>query len=111
MIESSKVEESPGFSFVVTFPSGKEISTNTNDYGDSGVLLSVTPNKVVELGFNLNYFFKFDEVGTYKIVAKRPIRTCEIVSNPSYLTVVPGEWKSETTNAPPFGLGSQGGLF
>lgn len=96
------------FSFIITSPSNKDISQKPL----SGTLIvSRTVQQYVQPNGSVNYFLNlrsecdFNEIGTYKVTAKRKtIGGCELVSNTLKVTVVPGVWKSEVTNAPPAGL-------
>jgi hypothetical protein len=100
----------PGFSWVVVSPSGKDVSpiAELAAHG-SGAFHHINPNQTFEYEFNLSSLCKFGEIGTYKIVFKMntsesPHKLCWVVSDPLYLTVVQGEWKPATTNAPPVGF-------
>lgn len=53
----------------------------------SGGQIAITPNQIQEFEFNLSHLCKFDEIGTYKIIAKKRLfpsidDRCEMVSNP-----------------------------
>lgn len=84
-------------SFVVIAPSGKDISPifpKDRVFG-SGAFIFVPPGQIKRFGFNLSFLCKFDEVGTYKIIAKqkgywsKSQKDLTIVSNPLCVTVVP----------------------
>jgi hypothetical protein len=95
-------ERDPGFSFLINSPSGKEIfldgKKNLPSFG-SGRAINVSPNQIKELEFDLSRLCKFDEFGTYKIIAKKSIITgmsskevltgCWLTSNPLNITIVP----------------------
>ncbi|HXR05692.1 MAG TPA: hypothetical protein VN765_00085 [Candidatus Acidoferrum sp.] len=95
------------FPFEVIAPSGKNLyPTNTERLivgdGSSGGL---PPGGVSVFTYCLSQLCSFNEVGTYKIVAKRRItkpggQPFWVVSNPLYLSVVSGEVKTGATNAP-----------
>jgi hypothetical protein len=84
------------FSFGVTSPSGKDISPKPAEYynGGSGGEYQIAQGQTKEFDCNLSYLCKFNEMGTYKIIAKKRLwpdlnKQCEITSNPLYVTVVP----------------------
>lgn len=93
------IESSAGFSWAITSPTGKESLLKTGRIGGSGGPITVLPNQVIQSEFNLSSVYKFDEIGTYKIVARRDLRnfglhsdsvkTDLIISNPLYVPVVP----------------------
>jgi len=96
------------FSFVITSPlyndaspkrpSGTRISSRT-------VQRYIQPNGSINYVFDLRSVCNFNEIGTYEVTAKRKVAAgYEIISNALKVTVVPGVWKSETTNAPPIGF-------
>jgi hypothetical protein len=113
-IVARDTERDPSFSFLINSPSGKEISLDakTNEpYFGSASDIYMGPNQIKELEFNLSLLCKFDESGTYEIIAKReiiitgvsskepsltsnsqPIRFitgCWLTSNPLNITIVP----------------------
>lgn len=96
--------------WVVISPSGKDVSPIPRlSLRQSGAMHPMNPNEMFEFEFKLSFLCKFSEIGTYNIISKinlsgSPHERNWVVSNPLYLTVVPGEWKPETTNAPPFGF-------
>ena len=104
---ASRVDSS--FMIEVISPSGKSVSPAAEPApSGSGLVYSVPPNQIYEYEFKLSDICKFNEVGTYTIVAKKCISfnekpVCWVTSNPLSLTVTPGEWK--TTNAPSSGYG------
>jgi hypothetical protein len=82
------------FSFEITSPTGRDISPARNHLSGSASLITIKPHESVDYKFALTEIFRFTEVGTYKIVAKRLVRKDgQVVSNTLYLNVVPGEWK------------------
>jgi DNA-binding beta-propeller fold protein YncE len=90
------IETDPTFSFIVVSPSGKDVSPSSPKiFVGSGGVLPIDPNQTVELEFNLSDLCKFDEVGTYKIIAKKGVGSRDgkklfvVVSNPLYATIVP----------------------
>jgi hypothetical protein len=88
--------ENDPISFIVTSPSGKDKSPIPPlvEHG-SGANVNVPPNQIYSFEFNLGYLCKFDEVGTYKIIAKMNVSPTQdknrwAISNPLSVTVVPG---------------------
>jgi hypothetical protein len=81
-----------GVSCAVISPSGKDISPKPRMFWHgSGGHIILPPNQINEFEFSLSQLCKFDEIGTYKIIAKKIIwfgndKQFEIVSNP--LTIV-----------------------
>jgi hypothetical protein len=91
------------FSFVITSPSNKNmssISPSEIEYSSRKVLCSIPPNGRVHYSFDLRSVCNFNEIGTYKVIVKRKLANCELVSNQLFISVIPGVWKSKTTNAP-----------
>lgn len=97
----------PEISFIVVSPSGKELSPAT--YGPahgSARFVAIPPQRSVDDQFNLRRFYKFNEMGTYKIIAKWGLENAShtwgviATSNPLYLTVAPGEWKEPPNGKP-----------
>jgi hypothetical protein len=84
-------------SFTVIDPSGKDVSpiVRNDDIGGSGAAIFVPPNQIKRFQFNLSYLHKFDEIGTYKFIAKqkgyvgKSQNEFTVISNPLYVTVVP----------------------
>jgi hypothetical protein len=77
----------------ITSPSGKDVSPNRVSYGGSGMFLSFPPHQTSEFNFKLSDVCRFDEVGTYSIVASKGIwleknKGWVVVSNPLLITVV-----------------------
>ncbi len=90
--------DDPSYSFVVISPSGKDISPDMKKVQRpfSGADHQVAPGQIDEIKFNLNKYCTLDEVGTYKIFAKKTIwtnvnKTFEAVSNPLTVTVIPNQ--------------------
>jgi hypothetical protein len=88
----------PNYSFVVTSPSGKDVSPDMTKIHRpfSGVFRYAPPGQIIEIKFNLSNYCKLDEVGTYKIVAKMEKvllvaenKTFKTVSNSLNIKVVP----------------------
>jgi hypothetical protein len=77
-----------GISYNVISPSGKEILPTVKAYGgSSGGFITVHPNQIKEFEFNLSQIYKLDEVGGYKIIAKKTVwhdqnKQYEVISNP-----------------------------
>ncbi|HEY1661505.1 MAG TPA: hypothetical protein VGI03_03735 [Verrucomicrobiae bacterium] len=84
-------------SFVVTSPSGKDVTPPPPKFEHgSGANITVPPDQICKYEFDLGSLCKFDEPGTYKIVAKMSVgapapKKSWAISNPLYLTVVPGQ--------------------
>ena len=61
------------------------------------------PGRVKEFEFDLRRIYKLDEVGTYRFVAQREVVPVEgpneivVVSEPFYLTFIPGIWEGVST--------------
>jgi hypothetical protein len=84
--------------YEVISPSGKDISpAHANGFWGSGGIMNVPPNSVYNYEFNLGYLCRFNEVGTYKVVAKMNLTWTTAhtnslpTSNRLYVTVVPGQ--------------------
>jgi len=101
-------KETDDFTFVIISPSNKNVSPAPHP--DSGINFrnitqTVKPNDNMNYSIDLSVVCKFSEIGTYKVTAKRKvIAGCEIKSNTLNILIVPGDWKPELTNAPPFGF-------
>ena len=87
---------SESFDFVVTSPSGKDISPIFHEsFRVSGGVIWVHPGKIDGFGFNLSEICRTDEIGTYTIVIKMKRATpdrrkvLEILSKPLYVKIVP----------------------
>jgi hypothetical protein len=89
------IEMDTSYSFTVLSPEGKNICPGVTETAFSGDIIRLGPNQVAELNFNLSVRCKFDEIGTYKIIAKNTEivseknKAFEVVSNPLYVSVVP----------------------
>jgi hypothetical protein len=97
------------FRFEVISPSGENLSPiPQRGLHGSGKFVSLQPGEMYEHEFRLSDTCSFDEIGTYTIVAKRNIgsvgQPCWMISNSLRISVVPGEWKPQGTNAPPTGF-------
>jgi len=98
-----------GLTFAISSPSGKDIApVGILDPRDLGRIDNVSPGQLWESDFNVGSLCKFNEIGTYKITASQDVgnvtqETCIVVSNPLYVVVSPGEWKStdSPTNGTP----------
>jgi hypothetical protein len=95
-LPAAAIEGDP-ISFVVTSPSGKDVSPIPPrvELG-SGANVNVPPNQIYTYVFNLSYLCKFDEIGTYKVTAKMNVSATQhksdwAISNPLYVTVVPDQ--------------------
>lgn len=99
--EASDVVHDSSYSFKIIAPSGNDVSPDLRNVidTDSGVAHFVATNQTTEINYPLTHFCKFDKLGTYKIVARKRFETCDVVSNPLYVTVVPGDWKPQKTNS------------
>jgi len=101
------VTKDPTYWFSVVSPSGKDIShVFPKIMGGSSFMITVGPNETKEMSLDLRQLCNFDELGEYKILAKRMVllnisnRWIQVVSNPLALEIVPGEWKPAATNSP-----------
>ena len=95
------IEQGDPVFFQIATPSGKDASpAPAIAYKSSGMVVSVQPNQTYQYEVGLSWFYGFHELGTYKIVAKLKTGRKDnwVISNPLYLTVVPGKW--EPANAP-----------
>jgi hypothetical protein len=62
------------YSFVVTSPSGKDLSPNLpKSINGSGGIYPLSPNQTQEFKVNLSQLCKFDELGIYRIIANKTI--------------------------------------
>jgi hypothetical protein len=102
VFEANGTVYDPSYSFVVISPSGKDISPDMKKVrsGDSWANHEVGPNQTVEIEFNLTYLCKLNEVGTYKIIAKKGQmwsvardKEFTVVSNPLNVLVIPNQDK------------------
>jgi hypothetical protein len=91
-------EESVGLACVVVSPSGKDVSPKKHTDGGSGAFGGVDPGKTTEFEFALSQLCKLEEMGTYKITAKRAVdvvgksgRGFVLTSNTLCVRVVPAE--------------------
>lgn len=89
------IETDPGYSWIVTSPSGKDISPVPDNMPvtGSGARIPLPPGQIIEFNFNLSLLCEFNEIGTYKIVAKKSIyspskhKLFKAVSNPLNIVV------------------------
>ena len=94
---SNEIEYDPGYTWSVISPSGNDLSPNPEKIhaSESGGFIRLPPNQIVGLEFDLSQICRFDEIGTYKIVAKKEIFSPEakkpvtVISNPLNIVVVP----------------------
>jgi hypothetical protein len=91
-----------GLNCEIISPSGKDISPKVIYYRTSGRNLNVPPHGGGEFEFKLSDICKFEEIGTYRIVAKKTILTDKdrgwiAVSNPLTINVI--STNSVATNA------------
>ena len=95
--------------FHIIAPSGRDVSPKPAiaPHG-SGRFVPIGPCQTHVREFDANYVCKFNELGTYTIVAKEDLgdasHPCWVISNKLLVSVVAGEWKEKTTNALPAGL-------
>jgi len=101
------IQGDPQFSYVVISPSGKNISPKMDSSPTgSGQFIRITPNKVVKRRFDLSRVCKFNEIGIYKIVAKRWVNSTVdqkaylLVSNPLNVPIVQASNKLNSTRQP-----------
>jgi hypothetical protein len=93
--QANAIEYDRGYTWVVISPSGNDISPNMEKIpvSESGGFIRLSPNQIKELEFNLSHLCKFDEIGTYKIVAKKTMLSPEnqkpvtVVSNPLNIVI------------------------
>ena len=93
--QANAIEYDRGYSWVVISPSGNDISPNMEKIpaSESGGFIRLSPNQIKELEFNFSHLCKFDEIGTYKIVAKKTLLSPEnqkpvtVVSNPLNIVI------------------------
>jgi hypothetical protein len=88
-----------GLLCVVISPAGKDISPPTKDITHynyiSGSLGITPPNRTNQFEFKLSDICRFDQIGTYKIIAQKRMNASKnhkafmVVSNPLNVTVVP----------------------
>jgi len=87
------IEHDPGCFFKVISPSGMDIPFE-RQFSQSGGPDPLAPNQTMEIDFNLSVICKFNEAGTYKIIARKAIYWPEkrqgfmVVSNPLDVTIV-----------------------
>src|SRR5205823_1579090 len=69
------IEADPSFSFIVVSPAGEDVSPKAPqiNLSSSGDFIRLDPGQSTEVKFNLSQFCKFEEMGSYRIVAKRLI--------------------------------------
>jgi hypothetical protein len=86
------------YSFIVSAPSGKNVSPKRmTEESASGSFIAMDPGQIIEIHFDGARLFKFDEVGTYKITAKKVMwseakkQQFELVSNTLEVKVLPNE--------------------
>jgi hypothetical protein len=90
---------SPGISFIILSPSGKDVSPifDRHPMKESGGMVWIPPGKVDGFIVDLRQFCKMDELGTYKITmtiqrgSSDRHKFYNVVSNPLYVTVVPAQ--------------------
>lgn len=90
-----------GVGLTVISPAGKVVRPppNRNREGGSGQMLSLEPKQTVEFSFGLSNIFRFEEVGTYEITARKVVCTAspfgkdpfEVVSGSLSFSVVSGK--------------------
>jgi hypothetical protein len=78
---------------LITSPSGRDVSPNKPDNSDSGEFINVAPSGVETFVFKLGSICKFEEIGTYRITAKKLVaidknKQWSVVSNPLLISVV-----------------------
>ena len=87
---------SDGLSCIVISPSGKDISpaNNSNSFGSAN-MLNIRSGKIETFKFNLGSVCSFNEVGTYKVIAKKAIGSPSVkspfvvISNTLLVSVIP----------------------
>ncbi len=83
----------PEFSFVVSLPSGKEITLTPGGAHGSGIIISLEPGRTYYREFNLSRLRTFSEAGAYQITAKYRVefgvpKPFQIVSRPLSVIIV-----------------------
>jgi hypothetical protein len=94
--ECVDMEGDDNYSFIVKSPSGKDISPAKKFYpGGSGAVHVLRPGQTLEFGYELSDLCKFDETGTYIVIASfsqidpvGPDPAFNVVSNPLQIKVV-----------------------
>jgi len=87
------------YSFIAYSPSGKEILIKKPfEETLSGAVHGVEPGKTIEIRFNLSKLLTLDEIGTYRIIAKKgdiwladKHKPFEVVSNTLNVKIVPNQ--------------------
>jgi hypothetical protein len=95
---AGEVEYDDTCSWVVISPAGKDISPDFRKIPicDNGHTVYIPPGQTNGVELNLSKLCRFDEAGTYNIVAKKQIRLrsskpCIAVSNPLQVTIAKGQ--------------------
>jgi hypothetical protein len=108
--QAGELERSSAPGFDVTLPSGKPVTIRpTEPMHSSGGFIRVRPGQTLDLHFDLTRFCKFNDVGTYTIVAKWALEQwgggerAEPTSNSLTLLVSDRPWKIEETRKKPGG--------
>jgi hypothetical protein len=89
------------FRFQVISPSGEQSANASEAYG-RGRFVDVSPKQTKEFEFDLSRTCKFDQAGTYQVIAKltvdynwavkaEALKGAEVVSNPVYVSVLSGD--------------------
>jgi len=92
--KANYTEEDPSCFFVVISPSGRDISPENVGVANSGSAEALGPQKEIQIEFNLSAICSFNEVGAYKIVARKGIYWREekhgflVFSNPLNVVIV-----------------------
>jgi hypothetical protein len=94
VFRTGEVEYDDTYSWVVISPSGKDISPDFRNIptSDNGHTVYIPPGQTNGVELNLRNLCRFDEVGTYKIVAKKEIwlrtnKPCVAISHLIEVTV------------------------
>jgi hypothetical protein len=109
LYRANSMEDNPDCSFVVLSPSGTDLWPSVQREVLSGASVFLQSGQVIEFEFDLSRRCRFDQIGTYKIIAKYGMwsrekrRTFQAVSNTLQVSITPGKRKAEnesTNNMP-----------
>jgi len=96
MIVGLPITFTEGASFLVTSPSGKDLTpAMQHSYRLQGLATWIQPNHVEGFAFHFDEICQYNEIGTYKILVKmqRPSpdrrKLFDVISNPLYVTIIP----------------------
>ena len=92
-------ETSPCFSFVITSPTGKDISPKAQPFHGSGHFVDLGPGQSCQARLDLGYLCRFEEIGTYQITVKcsvgnflntkrTSVKSAQVISNSLNVSVL-----------------------